>query len=98
MAAAPLVHRTRLGRCTQCRRDVLVAAVGLFSAPEIAQAGWVCEGATPRHAARPNRAHVRAIVLGGRCHDIGREHGAGKPLLKTVLEVRASPPHLHRPS
>lgn len=29
------------------------------------------------------------------CHDIGREHGAGKPLIKTVLQVR--PFHvLHR--
>lgn len=27
------------------------------------------------------------------CHDIGREHGSGKPLLKTIFQVRT----VHRP-
>ena len=28
------------------------------------------------------------VVINIWCHDIGREHGSGKPLIKTVLQVR----------
>ena len=28
-----------------------------------------------------------AVLVNVWCHDIGREHGSGKPLLKTIFEV-----------
>ena len=58
--------------------------------------GWdaprrvLCAASQPPQSALFAMATADVLLVNLWCHDIGREHGAGKPLLRTVLPMQAS--------
>jgi hypothetical protein len=83
--AAAALHPVSKGR--------LVATVGLFSAPEIAQAGWVCEGSSARARCGDPTAHLHVICPGGQVPRHRARARRGKAAAEdSAGGVRVAPP------